>query len=99
LKRISTSSSSIGCHAALNPARYPTLYYGDELGLENGHIPPEKGQDPQCVVLLNFSDETCQVALPQTTGQVVLSTYLDRVEAVDLSDLTVRPYAGLLIVM
>jgi len=25
----------------------PTLYYGDELGLENGIIPPEKIQDPQ----------------------------------------------------
>jgi alpha-glucosidase len=25
----------------------PTLYYGDELGLENGDIPPEKIQDPQ----------------------------------------------------
>jgi alpha-glucosidase len=25
----------------------PTLYYGDELGLENGHIPPDKIQDPQ----------------------------------------------------
>ena len=25
----------------------PTLYYGDELGLENGIIPPEKLQDPQ----------------------------------------------------
>ena len=25
----------------------PTLYYGDELGLENGLIPPDKIQDPQ----------------------------------------------------
>jgi len=25
----------------------PTLYYGDELGLENGVIPPDKIQDPQ----------------------------------------------------
>jgi alpha-glucosidase len=25
----------------------PTLYYGDELGMENGVIPPEKVQDPQ----------------------------------------------------
>ncbi len=25
----------------------PTLYYGDEIGLENGIIPPEKIQDPQ----------------------------------------------------
>lgn len=25
----------------------PTMYYGDELGLENGIIPPEKMQDPQ----------------------------------------------------
>ncbi len=25
----------------------PTVYYGDELGMENGKIPPEKIQDPQ----------------------------------------------------
>jgi alpha-glucosidase len=29
----------------------PTLYYGDELGLENGDIPPEKLLDPQGVNL------------------------------------------------
>ncbi len=29
----------------------PTLYYGDELGLENGVIPPEKLQDPQGINL------------------------------------------------
>jgi alpha-glucosidase len=29
----------------------PTLYYGDELGLENGQIPPEKIQDPQGINL------------------------------------------------
>jgi alpha-glucosidase len=29
----------------------PTLYYGDELGLENGIIPPEKVQDPQGINL------------------------------------------------
>lgn len=29
----------------------PTLYYGDELGMENGIIPPEKIQDPQGINL------------------------------------------------
>jgi alpha-glucosidase len=29
----------------------PTIYYGDELGMENGVIPPEKVQDPQGVNL------------------------------------------------
>lgn len=29
----------------------PTIYYGDELGLENGVIPPEKIQDPQGINL------------------------------------------------
>jgi alpha-glucosidase len=32
----------------------PTLYYGDELGMENGVIPPEMIQDPQG---LNFGPE------------------------------------------
>ena len=29
----------------------PTFYYGDEIGLENGIIPPEKIQDPQGINL------------------------------------------------
>jgi alpha-glucosidase len=29
----------------------PTVYYGDEIGLENGVIPPEKIQDPQGINL------------------------------------------------
>ena len=29
----------------------PTLYYGDELGMENGVIPPDKIQDPQGINL------------------------------------------------
>jgi alpha-glucosidase len=29
----------------------PTVYYGDEIGMENGRIPPEKIQDPQGVNL------------------------------------------------
>ncbi len=29
----------------------PTVYYGDELGMENGDIPPEKIQDPQGINL------------------------------------------------
>jgi alpha-glucosidase len=29
----------------------PTVYYGDELGMENGIIPPEKIQDPQGINL------------------------------------------------
>jgi alpha-glucosidase len=29
----------------------PTVYYGDEIGLENGIIPPEKLQDPQGINL------------------------------------------------
>ena len=29
----------------------PTVYYGDEMGMENGVIPPEKIQDPQGINL------------------------------------------------
>jgi len=29
----------------------PTMYYGDELGMENGVIPPDKVQDPQGINL------------------------------------------------
>ena len=26
----------------------PTLYYGDEIGMEDVPVPPEKARDPQC---------------------------------------------------
>jgi alpha-glucosidase len=38
----------------------PTIYYGDEIGMENGVIPPEKIQDPQGINL--GADRTRDVA-------------------------------------
>jgi alpha-glucosidase len=174
----------------------PTLYYGDELGMENGVIPPEKVQDPQGVnlgadrtrdvcrtpmqwddsanagfsdvepwlpvsadyatrnvisqsadptsmlnlyrrllwyrhespslyggsyrsldvgdddcfvylraagderrlIALNFADAQRRLSIPDhSTGQVVLSTHMDREERVPLSGLELRPHEGVIV--
>ncbi len=42
----------------------PFLYYGDELGMENGVIPREKGQDPQGLVLgMDRSRDVCRTPM------------------------------------
>jgi len=173
----------------------PTLYYGDELGMENGVIPPEKLQDPRGInlglehsrdpcrtpmqwdaspnagfsdvepwlpvsadyatrnvavqsddptsmlnlyrrllryrrrspalyggsyrsldaeddcfaylreangerrlIALNFADSHRRISVPgEEVGQIVLSTHLDRMERVSLSELELRPHEGVII--
>lgn len=45
--RIGPTQARVAAMLLLTLRGTPTLYYGDELGLENGVIPPEKMQDPQ----------------------------------------------------
>jgi alpha-glucosidase len=47
----------------------PTLYYGDELGLENGAIPPEKVQDPQGINLgADRTRDVCRTPMQWDAG-------------------------------
>jgi alpha-glucosidase len=47
----------------------PTLYYGDELGLENGIIPPEKVQDPQGINLgVERTRDVCRTPMQWDAG-------------------------------
>ncbi|MCP4537425.1 MAG: DUF3459 domain-containing protein [Chloroflexi bacterium] len=47
----------------------PTVYYGDELGMENGIIPPEKVQDPQGVNLgAGRTRDVCRTPMQWDTG-------------------------------
>ncbi|MBN1137112.1 MAG: DUF3459 domain-containing protein [Anaerolineae bacterium] len=47
----------------------PFLYYGDELGMENGVIPREKGQDPQGLVLgMERSRDVCRTPMQWDAG-------------------------------
>jgi alpha-glucosidase len=47
----------------------PFLYYGDELGIENGVIPREKGQDPQGLVLgMDRSRDVCRTPMQWNAG-------------------------------
>ncbi len=48
----------------------PTVYYGDEIGLENGKIPPEKIQDPQGVNLgAERSRDVCRTPMQWDASQ------------------------------
>lgn len=51
------------------------------------------------LIVLNFQNTDKQVAIAgmHDGGQIALSTYLDRAEAVDLSGFTLRPHEGVLI--
>jgi alpha-glucosidase len=45
--RVGLAQARVAAMLLLTLRGTPTLYYGDEIGLENGLIPPEKLQDPQ----------------------------------------------------
>jgi alpha-glucosidase len=48
----------------------PTVYYGDEIGLENGKIPPEKIQDPQGINLgAERSRDVCRTPMQWDSSQ------------------------------
>jgi alpha-glucosidase len=48
----------------------PTIYYGDELGLENGLIPPEKIQDPQGINLgVERTRDVCRTPMQWDASQ------------------------------
>jgi alpha-glucosidase len=50
------------------------------------------------LIALNFTAEPQAIAVPgATAGQIVLSTYLDREERVDLAPLTLRPHEGVIL--
>jgi alpha-glucosidase len=44
--RVGTAQAPVAMMMLLTLRGTPTLYYGDELGLENVPIPPERAQDP-----------------------------------------------------
>lgn len=47
----------------------PTFYYGDEIGLENGVIPPEKIQDPQGINLgAHRTRDVCRTPMQWDAG-------------------------------
>jgi alpha-glucosidase len=44
--RIGSAQARVAAMLLLTLRGTPTLYYGDEIGMEDGHIPPERVQDP-----------------------------------------------------
>jgi len=49
--RIGPAQARLAAMLLLTLRGTPTLYYGDELGMENGNIPADKVQDPQGILL------------------------------------------------
>lgn len=49
--RVSPEQASLAAMLLLTLRGTPTMYYGDEIGLENGTITPDKLQDPQGIRL------------------------------------------------
>jgi alpha-glucosidase len=45
--RVGQAQARVAAMLLLTLRGTPTLYYGDEIGLENGMIPPDRMQDPQ----------------------------------------------------
>jgi alpha-glucosidase len=80
----------------------PALYGGDyrsmDVETEGCWVYLREADEERRLIALNFSDGPRTVAVPgEGTGRVVLSTHLDREEAVSLATLSLRPYEGVII--
>lgn len=55
-------------------------------------------EQQRCLIALNFSGSEQRISLPGTDGgRILLSTYLDRNEAVEPGDVRLRPHEGVMI--
>ena len=67
--RYGPAQARVACLLLLTLRGTPTLYYGDELGLENGVIPPEKIQDPQGINLgAEHTRDVCRTPMQWDAG-------------------------------
>ena len=65
---------------------------------ENCHAYIREFGQQRCLIVLNFSDDPQIITLPEMgRGQIVISTYLDREEFIDLSPLHLRGNEGCII--
>jgi len=80
----------------------PALYGGDYQPLDAGDadvfVYLRTAGDERRLIALNFTADHRRISVPdEDTGQIVISTHLDREERVSLSDLELRPHEGIIV--
>lgn len=81
-------------HPALTSGDYATLSASSEQVL----VYQRAQGNQRLVIALNFSEETQTVTIPESgTGRILLSTYLDREERINLAEFTLRSQEGCMI--
>ena len=80
----------------------PVLYGGDYQPLDAGDadvfVYLRTAGDERRLIALNFTADHRRISVPgEDTGQIVISTHLDREEKVSLSKLELRPHEGIIV--
>ncbi len=80
----------------------PALYGGDyrplDVGDDDCFVYLRTAGDERRLIALNFAADQRCISIPgEDTGQIVISTHLDREEKVSLSKLELRPHEGLIV--
>ena len=81
----------------------PTLQIGDFAEIDPGHehcfaYRRIRSGSPEYIVLLNFSAEEISIKMDLSgKGSLELSTFLDRMEVVELAHLSLRKYEGVIV--
>jgi len=81
-----------------SPALYGGSYRPVDAGDDQCLVYLRVAGDERRLVVLNFAGAHCRVSVPgEGTGQVVISTHLDREGSESLSGLELRPHEGVII--
>lgn len=81
-----------------NPALYGGDYRPLDVGDDDCFVYLRTAGDERRLIALNFTDDQRYISVPgEDTGQIVISTHLDREEKVSLSRLELRPHEGLIV--
>lgn len=81
-----------------SPSLHSGGYEALDISVENCFVYRRQVQGETRIAALNFSSESRQVSIPgKKSGTIILSTHMDRQEAVDLNALTLRPFEGVLL--
>ncbi|MDY6875789.1 MAG: alpha-amylase family glycosyl hydrolase [Chloroflexota bacterium] len=81
-----------------SPALYGGTYRPLDVGDDDCFVYLRTAGDERRLIALNFTDDQRYISVPgEDTGQIVISTHLDREEKVSLSRLELRPHEGLIV--
>lgn len=81
-----------------SPALYGGTYRPLDVGDDDCFVYLRTAGDERRLIALNFTDDQRYISVPgEDTGQIVISTHLDREEKVSLSRLELRPHEGVIV--